>query len=249
MTKTTTHKPSERLSKAAGINLRTAETFIRAFAETVVECARKDGAAKVSQLGIFKIQTVADRESVKITTGERFVIPGYNKLTFTPEAVLTDILTDQPPLLPIQSATAEPKTTTAAAVPAPTTAPRAEEERIPDTTRQTTPTQPKTRISLWTALPIAVLAVIVAVAVISSNKDKTPAGNPRQPAAQPTLTLDDDTQDTDSKPRIHILQKGESLTTISVHYYGTPDSMAAIWRLNKFPNPNDIPLGTEILLP
>jgi len=48
---------------------------------------------------------------------------------------------------------------------------------------------------------------------------------------------------------VHILHPGESLTSISVMYYQTPDSMSSIWRLNKFDDPNNIPIGTEIKLP
>ncbi len=50
-------------------------------------------------------------------------------------------------------------------------------------------------------------------------------------------------------PKQHVLKKGETLTSISEKYYGTPDSMGAIWRLNKFPDPNNIPIGTSIKLP
>lgn len=309
MTKSTTQKPSERLASASGINRRTAETFIKAFAETIVECARQDGAAKVSGLGTFKIQAVADRESVKISTGERFIIPGYNKLTFTAAPSVSDVLTDQPPLLPIPEAPAEEspadespaeespteespaeespalevpievplpeasveapvdsdlKTTTehpaspvvsseAPAPAAPTVA--SPVESVPgnsvagNSLPQATP-QPKPRISIWAVIAIAALAIIVIVAVISSNKDKSQPDATQQSATQQTFTLDDESdQDANQRPRVHILRKGESLTTISVNYYGTPDSMAAIWKLNKFPNPNDIPLGTEILLP
>ena len=351
MTKSTTQKPSERLASASGINRRTAETFIKAFAETIVECARQDGAAKVSGLGTFKIQAVADRESVKISTGERFIIPGYNKLTFTAAPSVSDVLTDQPPLLPIPEAPADKapadespaeeslaeespaeespaeesptdesptdesptdespsdespalevpvevplpeasveapvdsdlKTTTehpaspvvsseAPAPAAPTVASPVESSEPPapaaptvaspvesvpgnsvagNSLPQATP-QPKPRISIWAVIAIAALAIIVIVAVISSNKDKSQPDATQQPATQQTFTLDDESdQDANQRPRVHILRKGESLTTISVNYYGTPDSMAAIWKLNKFPNPNDIPLGTEILLP
>ena len=314
MTKSTTQKPSERLASASGINRRTAETFIKAFAETIVECARQDGAAKVSGLGTFKIQAVADRESVKISTGERFIIPGYNKLTFTAAPSVSDVLTDQPPLLPIPEAPAEEspaeespaeeslsdespsdespsdespalevpvevplpealveapvdsdlKTTTEhPASPVESSEPPAPAaptvafpvESVPgnsvagNSLPQATP-QPKPRTSIWAVIAIAALAIIVIVAVISSNKDKSKPDATQQPATQQTFTLDDESdQDANQRPRVHILRKGESLTTISVNYYGTPDSMAAIWKLNKFPNPNDIPLGTEILLP
>ena len=52
-----------------------------------------------------------------------------------------------------------------------------------------------------------------------------------------------------AKPKTHVLGKGESLTRVSQKYYGTKDSVRAIIRVNKFPDPDNVPYGTEIILP
>lgn len=49
--------------------------------------------------------------------------------------------------------------------------------------------------------------------------------------------------------RVHVLQEGENLFMISRKYYGTNDSIHGIYRLNKFANPNNVPVGTKVILP
>ncbi len=108
-------------------------------------------------------------------------------------------------------------------------------------------------VKKWTSL---ILAIIVVVAVVAFAWPKQTDNEPQaqleklaeiaqtQPQPQPAIDQADE-----PKRKVHILQKGESLTTISVYYYNTKDSMQAIWKLNGFKDPNNIPLGTEILLP
>ena len=106
-------------------------------------------------------------------------------------------------------------------------------------------------VKKWTSL---ILAIIVVVAVVAFAWPKQTDNEPQaqldklaemaQTQPQPVNEQTDE-----PKRKVHILQKGESLTTISVYYYNTKDSMHAIWKLNKFEDPNNIPLGTEILLP
>jgi len=106
-------------------------------------------------------------------------------------------------------------------------------------------------VKKWTSL---ILAIIVVVAVVAfawpKQTDNEPQAQLEKLAeiaqTQPQPAID---QADEPKRKVHILQKGESLTTISVYYYNTKDSMHAIWKLNKFEDPNNIPLGTEILLP
>ena len=120
---------------------------------------------------------------------------------------------------------------------------------------------------LWYSIAIALLLIIVVFVVLltgDSDKDRNEEQSEQVEAGvsdyQDTLSTESSaTQSTESveasQPqatgthRVHVLQKGETLTTISLYYYHTPDSMRAIWKLNKFPDPNDIPIGTEILLP
>lgn len=51
------------------------------------------------------------------------------------------------------------------------------------------------------------------------------------------------------KPKTYTIQKGESLTRISQRFYNTKDSVNAIIRLNNFPDPNNVPIGSVIKLP
>ena len=95
----------------------------------------------------------------------------------------------------------------------------------------------------------AVIVALVIIAIELATDDYIqPTGMQAEATAVETPAVSYDQPD-EPKRKVHILQKGESLTTISVAYYQTPDSMRAIWKLNKFEDPNNIPLGTEILLP
>ena len=123
---------------------------------------------------------------------------------------------------------------------------------------------------LWYSIAIALLLIIVVFVVLltgDSDKDRNEETQPQSEQVEAGVSDYQDTQSTESSAtqstesveasqpqatgthRVHVLQKGETLTTISLYYYHTPDSMRAIWKLNKFPDPNDIPIGTEILLP
>lgn len=51
------------------------------------------------------------------------------------------------------------------------------------------------------------------------------------------------------RPSYYIMKKGESLTRISVRFYGTKDSLNAIVKLNRFKDPNNVPVGAKVFLP
>ena len=51
------------------------------------------------------------------------------------------------------------------------------------------------------------------------------------------------------RPATHIMKRGETLTRISVRYYGTKDSVRAIIRANKFADPDNVHVGAEVKLP
>lgn len=378
-TKITTQALSDMLAEKAGINKRTADAFVKAFVQTVIDGGISDGVVKIKGLGTFKTVKVADRESTNVNTGERFLIAGYTKLSFTPDVDIQSSATTE--TAPAESETSAPtidspapvaetpkveetkaetpapvaetpkvetpKVETPAPVvetpkveapkaespapvvetpkveetkaetPAPvvetpkveapkveTPAPVAETPKVEETKVETpapvaeTPKVEATKAEspapvfdtdatktyekpddgkpapsalsqlydivkkykkwLWLFAVIA-LAVIMLVILLSKNKNHeepqqqtnpftetvpaTQSGPRIEPSAEEPAT------DENKRPRIHILQKGETLTTISVLYYHTPDSMGAIWKLNKFPDPNNIPLGTEIQLP
>lgn len=74
------------------LSQRDAEAFLRDFFDGIVQNVTSDKVVKVKGLGTFKLIEVLDRESVNVNTGERIIIPGHSKLSFTPETSLKDIV-------------------------------------------------------------------------------------------------------------------------------------------------------------
>lgn len=84
---------ADALAQKAGVSKKAAETFSKAFFETVVEALSKgDESIKVKGLGTFKLVQVDSRESVNVSNGERIVIAGYKKVAFTPEDSVVGVL-------------------------------------------------------------------------------------------------------------------------------------------------------------
>jgi len=75
-----------------GMGQRAAERFVASFFQLIREGLAAERTVKVKGLGTFKIIDVEERESVNVTTGRRFTISGHNKLTFTPEQSLKDLV-------------------------------------------------------------------------------------------------------------------------------------------------------------
>lgn len=69
-----------------------AELFIRKMFDVVNEGLEGDKMVKVKWLGTFKVQAVKDRESVDVNTGDRIVIEGRDKISFTPDNILKEII-------------------------------------------------------------------------------------------------------------------------------------------------------------
>ena len=67
-----------------------AAAFVKNVFEIVEEYIAKDKIVKIKGLGTFKLITVSDRESINVNTGERIVIAGHSKLSFTPDSALKD---------------------------------------------------------------------------------------------------------------------------------------------------------------
>ena len=66
------------------------EAFMKAFFETIREGILQDKIVKIKGLGTFKMIDVQDRESINVNTGERIMIPGHSKISFTPDNELKD---------------------------------------------------------------------------------------------------------------------------------------------------------------
>lgn len=78
------------LTERYGMDAKSAGTFVRTVFEIVEEYISKDKLVKIKGLGTFKLVSVSDRESVNVNTGERILIAGHSKLSFTPDAALKD---------------------------------------------------------------------------------------------------------------------------------------------------------------
>lgn len=88
--KITLSQLARTLAQKMGMPQKKAEAFLKEFFDSIAENVKTDKLAKVKGLGTFKLIDVNDRESVNVHTGERIVIPGHSKLSFTPEASLRD---------------------------------------------------------------------------------------------------------------------------------------------------------------
>ena len=80
------------LSARAGISEKEANTFLNALNTQLTEGLKSDKQVKVNGLGTFKLQAVAPRKSVNVTTGELITLAGYNKIAFAPEAGVKELV-------------------------------------------------------------------------------------------------------------------------------------------------------------
>ena len=83
---------ADRLAEKAGISKRDAQAFLSAIIETIRDGVNNDKIVKIKGLGTFKVIDVDARESVNVNTGERVVIDGHQKLTFTPDSTMKDLV-------------------------------------------------------------------------------------------------------------------------------------------------------------
>lgn len=83
---------SERLVEKHHLDPATADNFVKNLLEVINQGLQQDKVVKIKGWGTLKVIHVHDRESVDVNTGERIVIEGRDKLTFTPESVLKEIV-------------------------------------------------------------------------------------------------------------------------------------------------------------
>ena len=80
------------LADKSGLSQVEAELFIRKMFDVCNQGLDADKQVKIKWLGTFKVQATKDRESINVNTGERFTIGGRDKLTFTPDNILKEIV-------------------------------------------------------------------------------------------------------------------------------------------------------------
>lgn len=81
-----------KLSEKSGLSTTEAELFIRKMFDVCHQGLEADKQVKMRWLGTFKVTSVKDRESVDVNTGERIVIEGRDKISFTPDNILKEIV-------------------------------------------------------------------------------------------------------------------------------------------------------------
>lgn len=92
MGKVTIQNIASVLVERNGLKTRDAERFATAMFSVIREGLERDGLVKVRGLGTFKIVEVGARESVSVSTGERVVIAGHDKISFTPDATMKELV-------------------------------------------------------------------------------------------------------------------------------------------------------------
>jgi len=83
---------SSALVERKGLNKKEASAFISTMFDIVQQELEKDKIVKIKGLGTFKIIDVEDRESVNVNTGERVLIESHGKITFTPDALMKELV-------------------------------------------------------------------------------------------------------------------------------------------------------------
>ena len=92
MAKITIQDISKVLMERNGLNKKVAAAFVNAMFDVIQQALERDRIVKVKGLGTFKIIDVDDRESVNVNTGERVLIEGHNKITFTPDVLMKELV-------------------------------------------------------------------------------------------------------------------------------------------------------------
>lgn len=81
---------AEGLAHRKSVSKKDAESFVRMVFDTIQEQLLAGESVKIKGLGTFKVITVGSRESVNVSTGERFTIDSHGKISFTPDKTLSD---------------------------------------------------------------------------------------------------------------------------------------------------------------
>ena len=92
MSKVSISELASKLMEKHGLKRTEAELFIRQFVGVINDGLKNDKSVKVKGLSTFKVQAVSARKSVDVNTGEAIVIEGRDKISFTAEAVMRDLV-------------------------------------------------------------------------------------------------------------------------------------------------------------
>ena len=92
MGKMTIQDMAKTLVERHELTKKEASAFVNAMFDVIQQALERDKIVKVKGFGTFKIIDVDARESVNVNTGERVLIEGHNKITFTPDALMRELV-------------------------------------------------------------------------------------------------------------------------------------------------------------
>ncbi len=92
MSKFSLNSLANALAEKSSLSQMEAELFIRKMFEVANGGLQEDKLVKIKWLGTFKVTAIKDRESINVNTGERIVLEGRDKITFTPDNILKEIV-------------------------------------------------------------------------------------------------------------------------------------------------------------
>lgn len=92
MSKSSLSVLAKAVASKRGLTQAEAERFIATMFDVAGAGIQEDKLLKMKWLGTFKITSVKDRESVDVNTGERILIEGRDKISFTPDNILKEII-------------------------------------------------------------------------------------------------------------------------------------------------------------
>ena len=92
MAKTVIQTIASALAKQYKLSAADGATFVDTFFAIISDELKKGNQVKIKGLGTFKVQRVKPRESVNVNTGERVLIEGHDKVSFTPDAAMKELV-------------------------------------------------------------------------------------------------------------------------------------------------------------
>ncbi len=92
MGKVSVNELATKLIDSKGLSKKQAASFVNDMFDIIQKGLETDKAVKVKGFGTFKIISVDDRESINVNTGERVLIGGHSKITFTPDSVMKELV-------------------------------------------------------------------------------------------------------------------------------------------------------------
>ena len=92
MGKVSVNEIAAKLIERKDLSKKQATAFVNDMFDIIQSGLEKDKAVKVKGFGTFKIISVDDRESINVNTGERVLIEGHSKITFTPDSVIKELV-------------------------------------------------------------------------------------------------------------------------------------------------------------